>query len=170
MEPWQRYSRRNRYLILAAVVGLIILVGVIVAHYVELAQPLTFTDREGREILIREITLGTLLTEAELTKDNPKLRQPSSYVTTDPLALRITTDPIVQQPVTLSVRLLTPAGEVVELTPSQVSFQPGTSSYCCWQIGQPGKYSFQIFRPEKVITTIPIQVRGSTRTPTPPAP
>lgn len=152
----QTYTRQQRYLILVIVVGLLLLLGITVATQIDLSQPLHVQTPEGRELIVSEITLGTLIDPTQLNQKNPKLRQQAAYTTADPLALRITTDPGVTAAFSVGARLLTPEGTVVELVPSSVSFQPGTSSFCCWTVAQPGRYTLQLFRPEKVITSLPL--------------
>lgn len=160
-------SRKQRYWLAFVVVGALLLGGVYFASKIDISQPLHVQTPEGRQLIITEITLGTPIDAAEVTARNPKLRQLAVYSTADPLALRITTDAAVTEPFTVSARLLTPAGAVVELTPTQATFEPGTSSFCCWLVSQPGKYTLQIFRPEKVITSLPLVIKQAPVQPKP---
>lgn len=161
------FSRRQRYVLLAISVGILLWLGFGIASRINLATPVPLKAPASRELVIAELTLGTPLDPAERVKKNPKLRQAPAYTTADPLALRVTTEKSVTRPFTVSVRLLTPAGNVVELTPSQVTLAPGTSAFCCWQVEQAGTYTLQIFRPEKVITSLPLLIEQAITRPTP---
>lgn len=167
-----RVTRRQRYLLLAAVILAVIGIGVIVASRIELTTPIRTTTSDGRELIITEITLGTPITrQGQPIAREPRLQQADHYKTTDVLALRLTTSPEVDFDYTVSVRLLTERGEVVELDPSHVPFAPGTSTYCCWAAPPAGEYTFQIFRPERIVTSIPLEIRPDrSASPTPPAP
>lgn len=163
----QTYNRQQRYLIFVIVIGSLLLLGIGIANQIDLSQPLHVQTPEGRELIVSEITLGTLIDPAQAQDKNPKLRQQDSYTTADPLALRITTDPGVDASFSVGARLLTPEGTVVELVPSSVTFAPGTSSFCCWTVSRAGRYTLQIFRPEKVITSLPLFIEQATARPRP---
>lgn len=161
MTPKQRSRRHQRYLVLAVVLGGVVLLGITIAQRIDLSRSTTLTAPEGRELIVSEITVGTLVNASDANKKDPRIRQASTYTTTSPLALRITTDPSVTKAFTVSARLLTPAGSIIELAPSQATFQPGTSTFCCWQVATPGRYTLQIFRPEKVITSLPLIIEAA---------
>lgn len=163
----QTFKRRQRYQIFFIVVGALLLLGIAIANQIDLSQPLQLQAPEGRELVVSEITLGTLIDPTQAKDKNPKLRQQDSYTTADPLALRITTDPSVDTSFSIGARLLTQAGTIIELEPSSVTFQPGTSSFCCWTVPQAGRYTLQIFRPEKIITTLPLFIEQATARPKP---
>ncbi len=157
----------KRTLAIAVIVALIVLTGIFIATQIDLTTPLTFEEEGGRPLIIEQLTLGALLSPEEATKPNPKLRQAASYAAGESLALRVTTDPSVTQPFTISVRLLAENGQIIELSPSQATFQPGTSTFCCWQAQESGTFSFQIFRPEKIITSLPIVITPANTIPKP---
>lgn len=109
--------------------------------------------------LIENIAVGALTRPDEAQKPNPKFEQKLTYDTKDKFVMRIVTTAAVTQPFEVGVRLLTPAGKVVEMNPSSVTFKPGTSSFCCWSIDKEGSYTLQIFRPEKTVSTIPLTIK-----------
>lgn len=152
-------ARKRRVLIASLAVAATILLGITVASQFDLSTPLKVTAPEGHELIITEITLGTPLNAGEATKPAPKLRQAAAYTPSEPLALRITTDPQVAETTSVSVRLVNQNGEITELDPSQVTLSPGTSTYCCWLVNRPGDYIMQIFRPERIITTLPLTIK-----------
>lgn len=155
----QRYSRQTRYLALAIVLAAAVIAGIWYAKTIRLeeqnaARTIVPTDR-----VIASIMIGALKSPAEAEDLNPRLEQKSAYTTDDQLVMRITSEPAVREPFEVGVRLLEQSGKVVEIEPPSVTFQPGTSSFCCWQVTTEGNYTLQIFRPEKVISTIPLVVK-----------
>lgn len=153
----QSLFTRNRYLLLGAAAILIIIVGTIIANKIELTP-------ESKKIVLRdlqisEITVGALTNPSEATKTEPKLRQKREYSTADQIALRVVTTPSVNRTIQLTARLIDPTGKIVELQPTTVSFEPGTSTFCCWNFPTAGSFNLQIFRPEQIITSIPVVVR-----------
>lgn len=167
MAPVPRYRSRQGYLIFVIVAGALVLLGIFIASRLDISQPLHVQTPEGRDLIVSEITLGTLLDPTQANQKNPRLRQQDSYTTADPLALRITTTPEVTASFSVGARLLTPEGTVVELVPSSVTFSPGTSSFCCWTVPQSGHYTLQLFRPEKVITSLPLLIEQASARPRP---
>ncbi|MBI3255737.1 MAG: hypothetical protein HYZ63_02090 [Candidatus Andersenbacteria bacterium] len=109
--------------------------------------------------LIEHIAVGALARPEEAQKPNPKFEQKQAYTTNDRLVMRITTTAAMKESFEIGVRLLTPAGKVVQMDPSSAAFTPGTSSFCCWTIAKEGTYTLQIFRPEKTISTIPLLIQ-----------
>lgn len=148
----------QRYLWLSVIVGLVILAGVWAAIWWEGRGPQV--KEEGEEVIISEITLAGLRTADEANKKNPALKQQNNYPVGESLALRITTAEGVTAPIQVSVRLLSAEGRIVPLSPASVEFEPGTSTFCCWKIEEPGKYQLQIFRPERTVTTLPLTITG----------
>lgn len=147
-----------RYKLLFVIIGLIIVSGILVAQFVSMNKfdSAPVHNTEVKELIITEMILAGLATPDQATVKNPNIRQSPSYATGQPLALRITTASNVTRSIEISARLLTESGEIKNIDPSSVSFEPGTSTFCCWQINEPGAYRLQIFRPEKTITTIPV--------------
>lgn len=154
-------SKKQRSLILVIALGLVVLAGVWTAIWLERSGPQVIGDDQAQGAIITEITLAGLRTPAEETRQNPTLKQQNNYQTGEPLALRITTSETVKDVTQISVRLLDKGGGIHELSPSSLEFQPGTSTFCCWRINEPGSYTFQIFRPERTVTTIPITIQGA---------
>ncbi len=163
-------SKTRRSLILVIAVGFVMLAGAWTALWLEGRGPQVQDDSENPSTIITQITLAGLRTAQEEGKENPALKQQNNYHTGEPLALRITTAESVQEAIQISVRLLDKGGGIQELSPSSVSFKPGTSTFCCWRINEPGSYTLQIFRPEKTVTAIPIKIQGAVITPKPFAP
>lgn len=155
-----RATKRQRYLLLTIIVGAVVLLGIFIAVRIDRSRAINIAAPAGRELIISAITLGTPLDAAEAARPEPRLRQRASYTTTTPIALRITADPAVTYDFTVSTRLVTTTGTIIELDPSQATFRPGTSTFCCWHIDEPGKYTLQIFRPEKVITSLPLLIEA----------
>lgn len=123
------------------------------------------TPPVSQPVVIKSILLGGLRSVSDATKPNPRIVQKDSYDAGEPLAIRIVTSQQLTQAVTFSVRLLTENGTVQALQPPQLTIQPGTTSFCCWQISQPGNYRLQIFKPDNTITTIPITITKSSTPP-----
>jgi hypothetical protein len=165
-EVFQKSPRQKFGTLILMLFG-VALLGVIVAFQVGSRDfgGATTPTREGQPILIDHIAIGALVYEEEANHRNPTMREKMSYTTADQIVLRVTTSPEVIRPVELNARLLTPEGRVVELNPSSVSFEPGTSSFCCWRVDTPDEYTLQIFRPERTITTYPLPVIRAAETP-----
>lgn len=141
---------------------LVILVLVLMAGVGSLVSRRSSSNATSQPVVINSIILGTLRSASDTKKPNPRLLQKESYETGEPLALRVMTPQTLTQPLTLSVRLLTSAGQVYELQPSQLTIAAGTTSFCCWQITQVGSYRLQIFRPDNTVTAIPLTItKGS---------
>ena len=115
--------------------------------------------------VISEIQLGALVSPEEASAQHPRFIQKEAYTTDDALVMRITSTPQAPDRFEVGVRLLTPAGSVVQLTPPSATFTAGTSSYCCWNIEQAGEYTLQIFRPEKTVSTLPLTIRAAQKQP-----
>ncbi|MEX0649872.1 MAG: hypothetical protein WD200_02640 [Candidatus Andersenbacteria bacterium] len=111
----------------------------------------------GGSLVISEILVGLRTGENPLDPANPRIKQRDTYTTDDPLMLRATATGT-STPYTLSVRLLTQTQSAVPLTPSQITLQSGKSTFCCWKIADPGKYTLQIFRPGGGVTSIPLNI------------
>ena len=152
-------SKNQRYLVFVVIVGLVILVGVWAGIWLSRQGPQIVEDGSGREIVIEEITLAGLRTPGEAANQNPALRTQSQYRTGEPLALRIKTASGIRDDVQISVRLLKEPGGIKQLSPSSISLSPGISTFCCWQIDEPGQYTLQIFRPDRQNTSLPLQIR-----------
>lgn len=165
MEPSvtpKRWYQQKWFILTGLAIGVVIL-GIIVATQIELVDSLRFQMSGDRPLTITEITLGMLADPTQRDEPLPRLRQRSGsvYFTTDPLALRLTTDPSVTQSYTIGVRLITDTGEIVDLNPSYVTLPPGTGGYCCWTVEREGTYLLQIFRPERTITSLPLTIRAA---------
>lgn len=149
---------KQRYLLLTAIAGVVILAGVWTAIWWGNRVP-QIKDK-GTGVMISEITVAALRTADEALKENPALKQQMSYQIGEPIAMRVTTTSIVTAPIQVGVRLLDAGGSIQPLSPASVEFQPGTSTFCCWKIEKGGKYTLQIFRPERTITTLPITIQA----------
>lgn len=137
-----------------AVIGL----GVFYAWRIEL---LPAPPNNVQDTIITEIKVGTPISPSEVRQPNPRLRLQSTYSTEDPIAARFTTSTELTAPTQVSIRLLDSSRGVVDLMPSQITLQPGSTTYCCWTIPTSGKYLLQFFRPENVITSIPLEIYSS---------
>lgn len=119
----------------------------------------------GRQLVLQSIELGALEQQADPTALNPAMKPKLFYSFQDRLVLRVTTAPTVTDPVSLNARLLGSNGVIVELDPPTITLQPGISSFCCWQVQEEGDFTLQLFRPEKVVTSIPLKVEDVGRAP-----
>lgn len=123
---------------------------------------LTPTTPEGpAPLAIRDVVLGTPVqapTSARPWKATDRLTQKQSYMTTDPLALRVVSAEPEEQTFSLTVRLLSDDGSAVMLSPTTLSLTGGTSGYCCWYVATPGSYKLQIFRPREAPLAVPFRV------------
>ncbi len=123
----------------------------------------SFMFSEGRPVLVTNIILGAYVSDNPEKSGEILMRTKKSYTTKDRLALRLTTAEGVIEPLQVNARLLTAEGNIIELSPSTLTFQPGTGTFCCWDAPpQPATYRLQIFRPERVITSIPFKVISTT--------
>lgn len=154
-----KLAPKERYALLALIATVIIVVGVWYAARVRLQEDNSVVTSLTSDTVISEIRFGALASTEEAKKPNPRITQKSSYATNEPLVMRITTTLGVEEDFQIGVRLVTQAGAIVELNPPSATFQPGTSSFCCWQVPKEGAYTLQIFRPEKTISTIPLIIQ-----------
>lgn len=153
--------------IAVALIALAIVGGILIAQWVNtriLRESVEAPTQESQQAIISEIILASLIDPNQREQENPALRQSASYTTADFLALRITTRPEVISPVQLGARLRTEAGAIVELDPPSMTLPPGQSTFCCWQVMQEDTYTLQLFRPEGIITSIPLRIRKASGT------
>ncbi len=118
------------------------------------------TNTSGREIIIDEIVVGAVAKDA-VGQPNPALQVKADYFMDEPLGIRITPKEDFGDPIEIHARLLKASGQVVELDPPSVTLQLGQYTFCCWRLNEAGKFSLQLFRPEGVITTIPLAIKPS---------
>lgn len=154
-----KYVRRSSFIL--AFLALAVVAGILGAQWYDRVrlQRTVEPALEGKQTIIAEIVLAALADPATRDQENPPLQQHPTYTTQDLLALRITTQAGVTSPVQMGARLLTEAGTVVELDPPSMTLPPGQSTFCCWQVEAAGTYTLQLFRPEGIITTIPLTIR-----------
>jgi hypothetical protein len=146
---------RQRYFMLLAALGVVALLGIVFAGYIDRPPPDIATDQLSnfKPAIITEITVGALARPELAESMNPPIQQRPFYTTADQLVMKVTTAENIVEPIEVNVRLLTTEKRVTELDPPSVKFQPGTSSFCCWRIESPGDYTLQIFRPEKIVSS-----------------
>lgn len=114
---------------------------------------------EGKQPpLFSDLRLGTPVRPSFATQVNPPIKQKTEYTTVEPIMLQGTTTSSATKPVTISVRLVDEQSNIISLKPSTATFALGTNSYCCWDIKTPGQYVFQVFRPDSVVTRLPIKI------------
>lgn len=113
--------------------------------------------------IISSIAIGELEDPLEAQAINPTIVQQRSYRVGAPIVMRVTTDPTVTNPIQLTVRLKSSKGHIIPLSPSTVTFQPGTSGFCCWTIEKKDSYILQIFRPDGYLIRLPISVNRDAR-------
>lgn len=143
-----------------AILAAVIIVGILVAQWIDRRSLDTAPESpHAPQTIIAQIVLAALADPAQKEMQNPQLRQSPQYTTQDHLALRVTTQSHVQEPIEINARLLTLERRVVELDPPSMTLQPGVSTFCCWQIQMPGSYTLQLFRPEGIITSIPVTIK-----------
>jgi hypothetical protein len=158
-KPPKLWSEKRALLVI--VLGIAAIAGVIYATQVKLADKNSTAATQVNQLQIAEMVLGTPSSPTQLKSKDPILKQAANYTTTDPLALRVTTTNLVTKPFQMNVRLLLPDGSIMPLDPPTATFQPGTSTYCCWLIKKPGNYTMQIFRPEHIVSTIALDIQAS---------
>lgn len=154
-------NRGFRYLVLGVVIIGAIALGLL-ANYTDI---ISFGNNDSviptsnREIIITNLLVGTV-DESQITAKNPSVVTKPSYFSNEPIAIKIEATENFTDPIQINARLLTSTGAVVELDPPSIMLQPpGNNTFCCWVVSQPGEFSLQLFRPEKIITTVPIKIR-----------
>jgi len=108
--------------------------------------------------LFSDLRLGTPVRPEFATQKNPPIKQKTEYTTSEPIMLLATTTSSATKPIEVSVRLVDEQSTIISLRPSTATFALGTNSYCCWNIKTPGQYVLQVFRPDSVITRLPIKI------------
>lgn len=149
-------AAKRRYVLLSTTVAAFLGIGVLIGLRINLNRATQLTTPVGRPPILTEITVATLLRPEQEGQPDPALKQQINYATDDPLALRITTDPSIQEPVEVGVRLMNEEGEIIGLDPPSFTIAPGTTTTCCWKVKKEGTYLLQILRPEKLITSVPL--------------
>lgn len=108
--------------------------------------------------LFSDLRLGTPVRAEFAKQKNPPIKQKTEYTTSEPIMLLGTTTSSATKPVEVHVRLVNEQSTIISLKPASVTFDLGTNSYCCWKIETPGQYVLQIFRPDSVVTRLPIKI------------
>ncbi len=155
---------RQRPLAFTALLGLVLIIGagIWAASYFYVSPYETTTGGTGnREIQISKLTIGAAISADEAKRKDPRIAIRDSYSVSDFLALQVETAKNITTPISLSVRLITEQGSVKQLSPSSLTLPAGSSTFCCWQIPEKGKYRLQIFRPEGTVTSIPLTITPS---------
>lgn len=153
--------------IILALVGLAVVAGILLAQWIgkrTLHETNQDISQSGPQNIISEIVLAALVDPNQRDRQDPALQQSTYYTTANFLALRITTRPEITSPIQLNARLRTDSGSIVELDPPSMTLPPGESTFCCWQVVQEGTYTLQLFRPEGIITSIPLRIRQASGT------
>lgn len=119
----------------------------------QIEQP---TDKQ--QPLFSDLRLGTPVRAEFATQKNPPIKQKSEYTASELIMLRGTTTSAATKPVEITVRLVDEKGSIVSLKPSTVTLNTETNTFCCWEIKTPGQYIMQIFRPDSIVTRIPINI------------
>ena len=108
--------------------------------------------------LFSDLRLGTPVRQEFASQKNPPIKQKTEYTTNEAIMLQGTTTQFASKPVPISVRLIDEKSNIISLKPSTATFALGTNSYCCWDIKTPGQYVMQVFRPDSVVTRLPIKI------------
>lgn len=151
----------QKVIILVIIVVIILLGGVWFAFLLpqkDTGDVLKSTTGTSSEPVFSDLRIGTLVRASFANQKNPPIKQKTEYTVNEQLMLRSTTTSRVEEPVSVTVRLIDEKSRIVSLSPSQVTLEPGTGSYCCWTIPTPGQYTMQIFRPDSLITSIPLKI------------
>ena len=162
MQAMAKKDRKTPLVIIG--VGVVAIVGIMAGLYWQREDRNTITNVSdgSREIMLSEITIGTLQRAEDATRENPPLFQQSTYSGGALLGMRVITQPNVVKPIEIAVRLLQKSGAIIELDPSSATFAPGTSTFCCWELPKDsGDYTLQMFRPDGIISTFPLRINGN---------
>ncbi len=155
---------------IAGVVAVLFISGILFAFFLpkkEVAPASQNTQVSSTAHLFSDFRLGTPVRPEFATQSNPPIKQKAEYTIQEQIMLQGTTTSSATGPVEVTVRLVDEKSTITELSPSRVTLQKGTSAFCCWVIPTPGDYTVQIFRPDSVITRLPIKIVrdfGSTAT------
>ncbi|MBI1833942.1 MAG: hypothetical protein HYR90_03910 [Candidatus Andersenbacteria bacterium] len=156
--------------IIASLLALAVIAGILGAQWLSKRDAQIVDEPIANvQTIITEILLARLADPTQREEPNPVLTRELRYTTADLLALRVTTRPDIIQPIQIGARLLTPEGRIVELDPPSMTLAPGQSTFCCWQVAEPAIYTLQLFRPEGIVSTIPLEVRKAPTTTVPKA-
>lgn len=108
--------------------------------------------------LFSDLRIGTPVRPSFATQKNPPIKQKGEYTVSEPIMLQGTTTSAATGPVEVTVRLVDEKSAIVSLSPSKATFGLGTNSYCCWTVKTPGQYTMQVFRPDSIVTRIPLRI------------
>ncbi len=151
----------SKKIIIAIFVGAILFIGGIWFALLLPNRPYQGGEEEPRGSsipLFSDLRLGTPVRPEFANQENPPIKQKTEYTILEPIMLRGTTTDAATDTLSLDVRLVDSKSKIISLDPGTVSLEPGTSSYCCWVVNTPGQYTMQIFRPDSVVTTLPIKI------------
>ncbi len=152
-------QQNKRLFQIAGIIFALFVAGIIFAFFIPSDTSSPDTQPVGNQpSQFLDLRLGTPVRAEFASQKNPPIKQKSEYTVKEPIMLQGTTTSSATQPVEVTVRLVNELNTVVPLSPGSVTIQPGTNSFCCWNIESPGEYVIQIFRPDGVITRLPIRI------------
>lgn len=146
---------------LALVAAILFISGIVFAFFIPTKQTTPVAEQgqtSDQQPLFSDLRLGTPVRPEFATQPNPPIRQQSEYSVQDLIMLQGTTTPAATGPVEITARLVDEKSTIIPLSPNTVTLQKGTSSFCCWTISTPGQYTIQLFRPDSVVTRLPIRI------------
>lgn len=137
-----------------------IMAGILAAIAIQIRSSPMPAPSETMGITVRELVIGTPLDGSTSSPVGVgKLATRADYGPTDPIGLRISTQAPAETVLQLTVRLVRPDGTFAQIIPATVQLTQGDSGYCCWTIGESGRYSLQVFRPDGKLSSIPLRIR-----------
>ena len=159
----QDYIQNNTKLLkIVGIVFVLLIAGVLFALFLP-SRGTVPVDQEEKPTdklppLFSDLRIGTPVRAEFATQKNPPIKQKSEYTASELIMLRGTTTSAATKPVEVTVRLVDEKSSITSMSPSKVTLDVGTNSYCCWTIKTPGQYIMQVFRPDSVVTRIPLKI------------
>lgn len=156
------YQNNKRVVQIAGVIILLFIAGILFALFLPsrgTVQEELGEQKVGKQApLFSDLRLGTPVRASFATQKNPPIKQKTEYTVNEQIMLQGTTTAAATGPVEITVRLVDEKSSIISMNPSKVTLDKGTNSYCCWDIKTPGQYTMQVFRPDSVVTRLPIKI------------
>lgn len=156
------FQNNRKLLIIIGIIIVLFIAGIGVASFLPssgiIPTPQDETPTGKQKPLFSDLRIGTPVRPEFASQKNPPIKQKSEYTVNEPIMLQGTTTQSATSPVEVTVRLVDSKSAVKSLSPSSITLPVGTNSFCCWSVATPGQYTMQVFRPDSVITRIPLRI------------
>lgn len=149
---------KPRYVIITVVLVLTVGFGIYMGNRAQ-------ESRKGNTNAVENVVVNATQVGLWKTKQNaPAVFRPQNrFSTREKIALQVDWSSREKRDLSMAVRLRDENGSVQSMDPPNVLLSAGEKNFCCWQIDEPGNYTFQIFKPNGTMFLLPVEVYRDAR-------